>query len=205
MEDVLDVYERVYDADFPVVCMDELPYEMHGHSRDPLPPKPGKDAKVDYEYVRCGTCSIFGMVEPLTGDCLTDVREHRTKKDCGMFLKSISDKYPDAKKIVLVWDNLNTHFLASLYEAFVPEQARKIAGRFEVHYTPKHGSWLNMAEIILNVMTRECLKRRLDCIEKVTSELKAWEKDRNSKQKSIKWHFRTADAREKLISLYPKL
>lgn len=205
MEDVLDVYERPYDPRIPMVCMDELPYEMHGDSRDPLPAMAGSDKKTDYEYVRHGTCSIFGMVEPLTGDCLTDVREHRTKKDCGEFIKKISDKYADADKIVLVWDNLNTHFMASLYEAFDPNTARQIARRFEVHYTPKHGSWLNMAEIILNVMTRECLKRRMDGIEKVRSELRAWENNRHANPKSINWQFRTSDARVKLRSLYPQL
>lgn len=161
--------------------------------------------KTDYEYVRHGTCSIFGMVEPLTGDCHAEVREHRTKKDCGMFIKQIADKYPEARRIVLVWDNLNTHFLGSLYEAFEPELARAIATRFEIHYTPKHGSWLNIAEIILNVMTKECLKRRMEGIETVKRELSAWEKSHNANLHPINWQFRTTDARVKLKSLYPNI
>lgn len=205
MEDILDVYERPYDDRFPVVCMDELPYEMHGDPREPLPARPGSDEKTDYEYVRHGTCSIFGMIEPLKGVCHTDVREHRTKVDCGNFIKQISDMYPEAERIVLVWDNLNTHFMGSLYEAFEPEEARRIARRFEVHYTPKHGSWLNIAEIILNVMTRECLNRRMDGIDKVRSELTLWERNRNNKAKAVNWQFTTKDARVKLKSLYPKL
>lgn len=205
MEDVLDVYERPYDEEYPVVCMDELPYGMHDEARQPLPAKPGSDVRTDFEYVRCGTCSVFGAIEPLTGKCRVNARERRTKTDLAEFLSAISEDYPDAKKIVLIWDNLNTHKMGSLYEAFDPAKARELAARFEVHYTPKHGSWLNMAEILLNILTRQCLKRRLNSIEKVTEELNKWELIRNSNPKKIDWQFRTSTARIKLKSLYPEI
>lgn len=205
MEDVLDVYERPYDERYPVVCVDELPYEMHGEAREPLQAKPGSDTKHDFEYVRCGTCSVFGAIEPLTGKCKTAVHEHRTKKDLAEFIKSVAAMYPDAEKIVLVWDNLNTHKMGSLYDAFDPETARLLARRFEVHYTPKHGSWLNVAEILLNIMTKQCLKRRLDSKDKVQSELLKWESRRNNAPKEVNWQFRTSDARIKLKSLYPDI
>lgn len=162
MEDVLDVYERPYDPEYPVVCVDELPYEMHGEARDPLPAKPGSDTKTDFEYVRCGTCSVFGAIEPLTGKCMVEARDRRTKADLAEFLSEVSGSYPGARRIILVWDNLNTHKMGSLYEAFEPARARELASRFEVHYTPKHGSWLNVAEILLNILTKQCLKRRLE-------------------------------------------
>ena len=205
MEDVLDVYERPYDPEYPVVCVDEPPYEMHGEARDPLPAKPGSDTKTDFEYVRCGTCSVFGAIEPLTGKCLVEARDRRTKADLAEFLSAVSDRYPGAKKIVLVWDNLNTHRMGSLYEAFEPASARELASRFEVHYTPKHGNWLNMAEILLNILTKQCLKRRLDSIDSVSAELDKWVRIRNSEPTKIDWQFRTADARIKLKRLYPDI
>ena len=204
MEDVLDVYELSYDPVRPVVCMDEKPYQLLGHVRDPLPMRPGDNQKIDSEYVRCGTCSIFAFVEPLGGRHHTSVREHRTALDWANEIKYLVDvMYPDAEKIILVIDNLNTHKVASLYKAYPPAEARRITKRLELHYTPKHGSWLNMAEIELNVMTRQCLSRRISTIELLQQELAAWEAEHNQEQTKIKWHFQTGDARNKLISLYP--
>lgn len=205
MEDILDVYELEYNPKRPVVCIDELPYEMHGEARDPLPARAGSDKKNDFEYVRCGTCSIFGAIEPLKGKCRVKACEHRTKKDLGLFLKDVGADYPDAEKIVLVWDNLNTHTIGSLYETFQSGEAHDLANRFEIHYTPKHGSWLNVAEILLNVLTKQCLKRRLDSLETVTAELDKWVARRNVEFKKVNWHFRTSDARTKLKSLYPEI
>lgn len=205
MEDVLDVYERPYDPKHPVVCLDELPYEMHGEAREPLQAKAGSDKKNDFEYVRCGTCSVFGAIEPLTGKCLVETKERRTKKDLADVLKKISGLYPEAEKIVLVWDNLNTHNTGSLYETFSAEEAHEISNRFEIHYTPKHGSWLNVAEILLNILTKQCLKRRLDSMEKVKEETKKWETKRNSAPRNVDWQFKTSDARVKLKSLYPEI
>lgn len=205
MEDVLDVYERPYDPEYPVVCVDELPYEMHGEARDPLPAKPGSDTKTDFEYVRCGTCSVFGAIEPLTGKCIVEARGRRTKTDLAEFLSEVSGCYPDARRIILVWDNLNTHRMGSLYEAFEPARARELASRFEVHYTPKHGSWLNVAEILLNILTKQCLKRRLDSIDSVSDEIDKWVRVRNSMPTKIDWQFKTTDARIKLKRLYPDI
>lgn len=205
MEDVLDVYERPYDKDYPVICVDELPYEMHGEAREPLQARAGSDRKDDFEYVRCGTCSVFGAIEPLTGNCIVEAKEHRTKKDLAVVLKKIAERYQDAKKIVLIWDNLNTHNTGSLYEAFSAIEAHDLANRFEIHFTPKHGSWLNVAEILLNILTKQCLKRRLDSIEKVRSEIEKWVTERNSKPVKVNWQFRTPDARIKLKSLYPEI
>jgi hypothetical protein len=206
MEDVLDVYEMPYDAAYPVVCMDEKPYQLLGDARESLPMRPGDDMKADYEYVREGTCSIFAFTEPLGGVRYVSVREQRTAVDWAQEIKHLADvQYPDAVKIILVMDNLNTHVVASLYKAFPPEEARRIAKRLEVHYTPKHGSWLNMCEIELNVMTRQCLSRRIDNIETLRTELAVWENNRNAGGATINWQFRTKDSRVKLISLYPKL
>jgi hypothetical protein len=206
MEDVLDVYEMPYDPDFPVVCMDEKPYQLLGDAREPFPMRPGDNQKTDYEYVREGTCSIFAFTEPLGGVRHVSVRERRTAVDWAEEIQYLVDvSYPDAEKIVLVMDNLNTHALASLYKAFAPEAARRIARRLEIHYTPKHGSWLNMCEIELNVMTRQCLSRRINNIATLRYELAKWESNRNSEAAKINWHFRIGDSREKLISLYPKI
>lgn len=204
MEDVLDVYERPYDEERPMVCMDEKPYQLLGEAKEPLPMRPGDDKKLDSEYVRHGTCSIFVFTEPLAGRRHVSVREHRTAEDWAEEIKYLSDEmYPDAEKIVLVMDNLNTHKPASLYKRYPPAEARRIIKRLEIHYTPKHGSWLNMAEIELNVMTRQCLERRIDNIEVLRHELMAWECSRNNSKDKIIWQFRTADARVKLVSLYP--
>ena len=206
MEDVLDVYELPYDPMRPVVCMDEKPYQLLGEAREPLPMRPGDDQKVDSEYVRNGTCSIFAFVEPLGGTHHVSVHERRTATDWAMEIKYLSDEmFPGAEKIILVMDNLNTHKVASLYKAFPPDEARRIARRLEVHYTPKHGSWLDIAEIELNVMTRQCLSRRIGTLDQLREELAAWEAERNRDKAVIRWHFQTGDARVKLISLYPTI
>ena len=204
MEDVLDVYELPYNPARPVVCMDEKPYQLLGDVREPLPMRPGDGQKTGSEYKRNGTCSIFAFVEPLGGKHHVSVHEHRTAIDWAQEIQYLSDvMFPDAEKIILVMDNLNTHKAASLYKAFPPAEARRIIKRLEIHYTPRHGSWLNMAEIELNVMTRQCLSRRIDTITRLKNELSAWETERNRDEAKIRWHFQTGDAREKLISLYP--
>ena len=204
MEDVLDVYELPYNPKRPVVCMDEKPYQLLGDARETLPMRPGDDEKIDSEYIRNGTCSIFAFIEPLGGKHHVSVREHRKAIDWAMEIKYLSDvMFPDAEKIILVMDNLNTHKPSSLYKTFTPSEARRIIKRLEIHYTPKHGSWLDMAEIELNVMTRQCLSRRIETIDLLTAELNAWEEERNKAESKITWHFQTGDAREKLISLYP--
>lgn len=206
MEDVLDVYELPYDPMYPVVCMDEKPYQLLDNVRQPLPVRPGDNQKTDSEYKRNGTCSIFAFVEPLGGRHHVSVHEHRTAIDWAMEIKYLSDEmFPDAKKIILVMDNLNTHKAASLYKAFPPSEARRIIKRLEIHYTPKHGNWLDMAEIDLNVMTRQCLSRRISTLDKLKCELSAWELECNRDTAKIQWHFQTGDAQEKLISLYPTL
>lgn len=206
MEDVLDVYEMPYNPAIPVVCMDEKPYQLLGEVRDSWAMRPGDDKKVDSEYMRNGTCSIFAFIEPLGGMHHVSVREHRTAKDWAKEIKYLADvMYPDAEKIILVMDNLNTHAVSSLYKTFPPEEARRITKRLEIHYTPKHGSWLNIAEIELNVMTRQCLSRRISSIENLQSELSVWENERNNKQAGVNWQFKTIDARIKLTSLYPNL
>lgn len=206
MEDVLDVYELPYDSSRPVVCMDEKPYQLLGDAREPLPMRPGDNQKIDSEYVRNGTCSIFAFVEPLGGRHHVSVREHRAATDWAEEIKYLVDEmYPDAEKIILIMDILNTHKPASLYKKYPPEEARRIIKKLELHYTPKHGSWLDIAEIELNVMTRQCLSRRIDSIDILRSELAIWETERNNNQAVVNWQFHTKDARIKLASLYPEL
>lgn len=205
MEDILDVYEMPYDPQRPVVCMDEKPYQLLGEAREPLPMRLGDNRKTDSEYIREGTCSIFAFTEPLGGIRHVSVREYRTAQDWAEEIKYLVDtSYPDVEKIILVMDNLNIHKPSSLYKAFPPAEARRIIKKLEIHYTPKHGSWLDMAEIELNVMTRQCLARRIDNIENLRKELTAWENERNEKTRKITWHFTSGHAREKLITLYPK-
>ena len=205
MEDILDIYERPYDPAIPVVCVDEKPYQLLGEAREPLPTRPGDTRKVDSEYARNGTCSIFVFVEPLGGVRHVSVREHRTAVDWAEEIRYLVDvSYPDRDRIILVMDNLNTHALSSLYKAFPAPEARRIAKKLEIHYTPKHGSWLDIAEIELNVMTRQCLSRRIENIDLLRQELTAWESDRNEHTACIHWHFTTDKARTKLTSLYPK-
>ena len=206
MEDVLDVYEMPYNPDIPVVCMDEMPYQLLGDAREPLPMRCGDDKKQDYEYVRNGTCSIFAFIEPLTGKQHVNAKAHRTAIDWAEEIKYLVDEmYPNASKIVLVMDNLNTHVRGSLYKKYAPKEARRILTKLEFHYTPKHGSWLNIAELELNILSRQCLSRRLDSLEKVVSEITAWEKERNAHPSEIHWHFSNENARTKLSSLYPEL
>lgn len=206
MEDVLEVYARPYDPKRPVVCMDEKPMQFLGESR---PRFRCSDASivVDCEYVRNGTCSIFMFVEPLTGRMRAEALERRTKVDWARQMKKLIDAdYPDAEKIVLVMDNLNTHSTASFYEAFGPEEARRLASKLEIHYTPEHGSWLDIAEVALSVLSHECLgKRRFENMEVLKSELDAWMSGRNSNPRKISWQFRSSDARIKLKHLYPNL
>jgi hypothetical protein len=205
MEDVLEVYSRPYDSAKPVVCMDEKPLQLLGETHEPIPAKPGKVEKIDHEYIREGTCSIFLFTEPLAGWRYAQAFEHRTKKDWAHRVKWVLDnRYPDAKKVVLVMDNLNTHVISSLYEAFLPEEAFRLAQRLEIHYTPKHGSWLDIAEIELSALAAQCLgTRRISNIETLNKELSAWETQRNANQKGVDWHFTTAHARTKLKRLYP--
>lgn len=204
MEDVLDVYHRPYNPEFPVVCMDEASKQLIGEIREPLPTKPGQIAKYDSEYERKGTANLFMAVEPLAGRRTVEVTDRRTKTDWAGFIHSLLTlNYPRAKKVVLVMDNLNVHSLGSLYEAFDAETARSLAERLEIHYTPKHGSWLNMAEIELSVLCRQCLDRRIDTKQKMIDEVAAWEDDRNKRQTKIDWQFTTPDARIKLKRLYP--
>jgi len=203
MEDVLDVYHRPYDPDEPQICFDECSKQLLQHVRTPIPARPGQLARVDDEYKRCGTVNIFCAVEPLTGHVIYEATEHRTLVDCGKFLKKIADQYPEALRIILVCDNLNTHGPAALYAAFPPEQARALAGRFEFHYTPKHGSWLNMAEIELSVMTRQCLDQRIETKDRVQELLEAW--DQGRAEGRISWQFTTEQARIKLRRLYPSI
>ena len=205
MERVLDVYKRPLDPLRPVVCMDESPKQLIGEVRPPVPASPGQPAKYDYEYRRLGVCNIFLACEPLAGKRLVTVTERKTKGDWAVFLEQIADCYRDAAKITLVMDNLNTHEPGALYERFPPEKAKALWDRFEFIYTPKHGSWLNMAEIELNVLTGQCLNRRIDDIGVVRREVHAWQENRNNRQAKVNWRFTAKDARIKLLRLYPTL
>jgi len=204
MERVLDIYKKPYDPDNPVICMDESPKQLIGETRLPIPMEKGHDCKCDYEYQRLGVCNIFLACEPLAGFRKFKITESKCKVDWAEFIKEIADShYPDANKITLVMDNLGTHTPGALYERFEPAEAKRIWDRFEFVYTPKHGSWLNMAEIELNVLNNQCLGRRISKVETVRNEVIAWENDRNNLDKKIKWQFTTADARVKLTRLYP--
>ena len=205
MEQVLDVYRRPHDATRPVVCMDESPRQLIRETRTPLPTAPGRAARVDYEYERCGVASVFLAVEPLTGQRIVRVTQRRTRMDWSFFLRDVARLWCDAGKITLAMDNLNTHEPGSLYETFRPGVAKALWDRFEFVYTPKHGSWLNMAEIELNVLIRQCLDRRIDNIREMRSEVAAWQQARNNAGSRIDWHFTTGDARVKLKRLYPTL
>jgi DDE superfamily endonuclease len=206
MEDVLDVYERPYDPRFPQVCMDELSLQLLGEVRPPLPPRPGRVARLDYAYERHGVRNVFLAVEPLRGWRHAQVTERRTKRDWAHFMRDLADShYPDAERIVVVLDNLNTHGPASFYETFPPAEARRLVRRFAFHHTPVHGSWLNIAEIELSVLDRQCLDRRLPDTDTLAAEVAAWEATRNAAIKRIDWRFTTADARIKLKRLYPSL
>ena len=206
MEDVLEVYHRPYDARRPVVCMDETNRQLVRQVRPPLPMRPGAAAKEDYEYERNGVAEIFLFVEPLAGRRRVTVTERRTQKDWAHRVREMLEQdYPDADKVVLVMDNLNTHGIGSLYEAFPAPEARKLAERLEIHYTPKHGSWLNIAEIELAALSKQCLSRRIPDRETMEREVTAWASKRNAEQAKVDWQFTTDDARIKLKRLYPVL
>jgi hypothetical protein len=205
MEKVLEVYKRPFDPLHPVVCMDESPKQLIGETKCPIPASPGQPARYDYEYSRCGVCNVFLACEPLAGKRMVKITERKTKQDWAFFLEEIAVRYKDAEKITLVMDNLNTHEPGSFYEAFLPEKAKALWDRFEFVYTPKHGSWLNMAEIELNVLTGQCLNRRIDDIGIVRKEVRAWQEFRNNRNAKVNWQFTTKDARIKLSRLYPTL
>lgn len=206
MERVLDVYKRPLNKELPLVCMDESPKQLIKETRLPIEMKPGHDTKEDFEYERCGVANIFLASEPLTGKRYVEVTERKTKRDWANFIKQLADDwYKDAPKITLVMDNLSTHKPSALYEAFEPKEAKRIWDRFEFIYTPKHGSWLNMAEIELNVLMGQCLNRRIDNIETMKKEVRAWQTHRNNKEAKIKWRFTTDDARIRLLKLYPSI
>jgi hypothetical protein len=206
MEDVLDTYAKPYDSKRPVVCVDEGGKQLIGDLREPLPLRPGSPAKQDYEYEREGMANLFMAFEPLAGQRHVVVTERKTYADFARFLRIVSDDwYAHADKVVLVCDNLNTHGPASLYEAFEPAEARRLAERFEWHYTPKHGSWLNMAETELSVIARQCLDRRIPDMTVLKAEVAAWEQQRNEAVVKVVWQFTTADARVKLKKLYPTI
>jgi hypothetical protein len=206
MEDVLSVYTRPYDASHPQICMDEGGKTLQANTHDPLPMRPGQVERQDYEYEREGTCSVFVAVEPLSGKRIIQARARRTKADWAYFMRELIEvHYPQAEKLVLVMDNLNTHSPASFYEVFEPQEARRLSEKLEVHHTPVHGSWLNMAEIELSVLARQALSGRLPTLEAVQERVVAWQERRNQQQKTISWRFTTAAARIKLKRLYPSI
>lgn len=206
MEDVLEVYSRPYDPQFPVICLDEQSKQLIGEVLPPLPIAPSQPAKLDYEYERRGTCNLFMMCEPLGGWRHVKVTEHRCRGDWAECIRELVDvHYPNAQKIILVGDNLNTHNGTSLYAAFPPEEARRILERVEFHFTPKHGSWLDMAECELSILTQQCLNRRIDSAEEVARAAAAWEAERNAKHRRIHWTFTISAARVKMKQIYPNL
>lgn len=203
MEKILDVYKRPWDPQHLVICMDESPKQLIAETRTPIPCSTGKPARYDYEYRRCGTCNIFLSCEPLAGKRMVKITDRRTKQDWAQFLQDIAKEYSQADIITLIMDNLNTHMPGSLYDSYPPEIAKELWNRFEFIYTPKHGSWLNMAEIELSVPTGQCLDRRIENIDIIRREVKAWEESRNNKISKVNWQFTTDDARIKLSRLYP--
>ena len=206
MEDVLCAHMRPYDEEYPVINMDEICKQLIKETRKPIPMKPGEPERYDFEYERKGVRNLFLACEPLKGRRYVKVTEHRTKRDWAFFIREIVDvHYPNAKKVVLLMDNLNTHVLYALYETFDPEEARRIIEKLEIHYTPKHGSWLNMAEIELSVLSGQCLDRRIESEDELKREVASWQEKRNNKEAKVNWHFTTQDARTKLKRLYPSL
>lgn len=204
MEDVLEVYHRPYDQDRPQVCLDETSKQMVAETRPSVPMRRGRCKQVDPEYRRCGVASVFMLSEPLAGKRYVRVCSRRTQVDFAQIIRELCDQlYPCAKKIVLVMDNLNTHTFASLYEAFEPAMARRLAEKLEIHYTPRHGSWLNMAEIELSVLSRQCMNDYFENAERLSKQVSVWEQKRNADHTSIDWRFTMADARIKLRKLYP--
>jgi uncharacterized small protein (DUF1192 family) len=205
MEHLLDIYKRPYDPRHPVVCMDESPRQLIKETRTPIPGAQGHPKRYDYEYERCGVCNVFMANEPLAGKRMTEVTERKTKSDWAEFVRELANRYEKADKITLVLDNLSTHKPGSLYETFPPEEAKRICDRIEFVYTPKHGSWLNMAEIELSVLSGQCLDQRIPDPPALEHEIAAWEADRNAAQATVNWRFTTADARIKLKRLYPSI
>jgi hypothetical protein len=206
MEDVLSVYEQPYDHGRPLICMDEASKTLHTDVRSPHPMTAGHPRREDAEYGRNGTASIFLYCEPLTGWCHVEARERRTRVDWAHTIRALLDEhYPTTERVVLIMDNLNTHTIGSLYEAFPPTEAKRLADRLEIHYTPKHGSWLNIAEIELSVVARQCLHRRIPDIDTLATELAAWETAHNDRRAPVRWQFTTTDARTKLVQLYPTI
>jgi transposase len=206
MEDVLEVYKLPYDAKRPLICMDEMPKQLLADKREPLASQAGTPARQDYEYQRNGVADLFMLFEPLQGKRFVEVTEKRRKVEWATVMKQLSDvRYPQAEKIIVVLDNLNTHTPSAFYETFEPEEARRLVERFEFHFTPKHGSWLNMAEIELSALVRQCLDRRLPDIETLTDEVQSWQQQRNDEVVKVLWQFSTTDARTKLKHLYPKI
>jgi hypothetical protein len=206
MEDVLETYKRPYDPRYPVVCLDETSRQLIAETRPSLPPKPGHAKKTDYEYRRNGTVNLFVMFEPWTGWRHVEVSAQRTRCDFAECVRILIDECcPEATKVVLVMDNLNTHTIGSLYEAFPPVEARRLAEKLEIHYTPKHGSWLNMAEIEIGILSRQCLSKPMDTRKQMEAEIASWETARNNSQNTVDWQFTTKDARIKLKQLYPSI
>jgi transposase len=206
MEDVLEVYLRPHDRRRPLVCLDEASRQLVAETRKAIPVEPGKPKRVDAEYRRCGTASVFMMTVPLESKRHVRVRQHRTRVDYALVIRELCDSlYPEAEKIILVMDNLNTHDTASLYEAFEPCEARRLAEKLEIHYTPKHGSWLNMAEIELSVLSRQCMRNYFESTEELATAIACWEASRNQSETGINWQFTTVDARIKLRKLYPAI
>jgi transposase len=206
MEDVLEVYQRSYDPKRPLVCMDETSKQLLRDTRESLPAKPGRVERIDYEYEREGVVNLFLFCEPLAGKRWVDVTDHRTKADWAEQIKELVDvRYPLAERIVLVMDNLNVHTPGALYEVYSPEEARRLAERLEIHYTPKHGSWLNIAEIELSILGRQCLSRRVPDYDTLVAEVGAWEDRRNEAGGRVNWQFTAEDARIKLKRLYPSM
>lgn len=206
MEDVLAIYALPYNPHYPVVCMDESCKQLIGEVREPIPYAPGRPERIDDEYVRNGVAEIFLEVEPLTGRRHAGVSAHRARTDWAQWIKGmLEERYREAMKVCLVMDNLNTHSAASLYETFPPEEARALTERLDIHYTPKHGSWLNVAEIELSVLKGQCLDRRIPDMDTMQEQIADWESDRNNRQSKITWQFSAKDARIKLKRLYPKL
>lgn len=204
MEDVLDLYARPYNPRIPLICNDEQPIQLIGDVMSPIPPQPGSVEKIDYEYVRNGTANIFMTIEPLAGVRHITIREKKTSADWAHEMQDVAKMYPDAEKILLVCDNYSTHSHTSFYKTFPPQEARRLSQLFEIHHTPKHGSWLDIAECELSVLTRQCLDRRIPDIETLQREVAAWEKHRNEHYSTVDWQFTTADARTKLKHLYPQ-
>ena len=202
MEDVLDLYEKSYDPKHPVICFDERPCQLIGDAVIPIPMKSGSPKKEHYEYVRNGTCCIFMAFEPQAGKRIVCVKKHRTKVDYANFMKELADQYPHAESIQLVQDNLNTHTAGSFYVVLPPDEDFELAKRFEFHFTPKKGSWLNMAEIELSALSKQCLDRRIETLEKLAAEVDSWEQERNASKATVRWKFNKNDARIKLQRHY---